>query len=169
MKDGKKLFMKKGIEVGNIFQLGYHYTHLMKGAVFMDQTGKEQPFYMGCYGIGIGRTMATLVEVHHDERGIMWPEIIAPYKVHLIALGKDATAYEKAIKLMKELEKQGVEVLYDDRTDVSAGAKFADADLLGMPYRLVISPKTGDKIEFKKRNEKEFKLVLQEELLKILN
>lgn len=169
MKDGKKLKMKKGIEVGNIFQLGYHYTKLMKNAHYRDAEGKEKPYYMGCYGIGIGRTMATIVEQFHDERGIMWPVNIAPYKVHFIAIGKDAAIFEKASTLVAELESKGIEVLYDDRMDVSPGAKFADADLIGSPYRLVISPKTGDKIEFKKRGEKETKLVSLDELLKLLN
>jgi len=168
MKDGKKLKMKKGIEVGNIFQLGYHYTKLMKNALFMDKDGKEKPYYMGCYGIGIGRTMATIVEQCHDERGIVWPVNIAPYKVHFIAIGKDSVIFEKAAALVVKLEARGIEVLYDDRIDVSPGAKFADADLIGCPYRLVISPKTGDKIEFKKRTEKETKLVTTEELMKLL-
>lgn len=166
-KNGKKLMMKKGIEVGNIFQLGYHYTKLMKNAVFTDKDGVEKPYYMGCYGIGIGRTMATIVEQYHDERGMTWPENVAPYKVHLIAIGKDTASFEKAELLIKTLEEKGIEVLFDDRTDISPGAKFADADLIGCPYRLVISPKTGDKIELKKRTEKETKLVTTEELLNI--
>lgn len=164
-KEGKVLKMKKGIEVGNIFQLGYHYTKLMKNAVFKDADGTDKPYYMGCYGIGIGRTMATIVEQFHDDRGIVWPENVAPYKVHLIAIGKDAAPFEKAQKLVSELEKRGVEVLFDDRTDISPGAKFADADLIGCPYRLVISPKTGEMIELKKRGEKEVKLVTEVELL----
>jgi prolyl-tRNA synthetase len=168
-KNGKKLIMKKGIEVGNIFQLGYHYTKLMKNAVFTDKDGVEKPYYMGCYGIGIGRTMATIVEQYHDERGMTWPENVAPYKVHLIAIGKDAAPFEKADQLIKVLEDKGIEVLFDDRTDVSPGAKFADADLIGCPYRLVISPKTGDKIELKKRTEKETKLVTTEELLNMFS
>jgi prolyl-tRNA synthetase len=167
MKNGKKLVMKKGIEVGNIFQLGYHYTKLMKNAVFTDKDGAEKPYYMGCYGIGIGRTMATIVEQYHDERGMTWPENVAPYKVHLIAIGKDMAPFEKAEQLIKTLEEKEIEVLFDDRTDVSPGAKFADADLIGCPYRLVISPKTGDKIELKKRTEKETKLVTEEELLEV--
>lgn len=168
MRNGRKLVMKKGIEVGNIFQLGYHYTKLMKNALFMDNDGKEKPYYMGCYGIGIGRTMATIVEQYHDERGITWPVNIAPYKVHFVAIGKDSTIFEKAAALVQELENKGIEVLYDDRTDVSPGAKFADADLIGCPFRLVISLKTGDKIEFKKRGEKEVKLVTKEELLGLI-
>lgn len=168
MKDGKKLFMKKGIEVGNIFQLGYHYTKLMKNALFTDKDGSEKPYYMGCYGIGIGRTLATIVEKYHDERGMTLPLQVAPYAVHLIAIGKDTAPFEKAESLMKTLETKGIDVLFDDRTDVSPGAKFADVDLIGSPYRLVISPKTGDQIEFKKRGEKETKLVTIEELMVLL-
>ncbi len=165
---GKKLHMKKGIEVGNIFQLGYHYTNLMKNAVFMAVDGKPKPFYMGCYGIGIGRTLATIVEMFHDDRGITWPEIVAPYQVHLIALGKDTASYDAAAQLEKELLDIGVEVLYDDRKELSPGAKFSDADLIGIPLRLVISPKTEGKVEIKKRTEKETKLITKEELLALL-
>ncbi|MFH0772721.1 MAG: proline--tRNA ligase [bacterium] len=167
-KNGKKLIMKKGIEVGNIFQLGYHYTKLMKNAVFKDSDGSDKSYYMGCYGIGIGRTMATIVELYHDERGMTWPENIAPYQVHLITIGKDAAPFEKAEQLIKMLEEKEIEVLFDDRTDVSPGAKFADADLIGCPYRLVISPKTGNKIEVKKRTEKTTQLLTIDELVKII-
>jgi len=164
--DGKKKMIKKrGIEVGNIFQLGYHYTRLMKDALFMDEKGKEQPFYMGCYGIGIGRTMATVVEKHFDEKGITWPKNIAPYLVHLVAIGKEASIYRQAEKIMKDLEKQGIEVLYDDRFDVSPGAKFADCDLIGIPFRLVVSPRTGEKIEYKERTVKETQLLTFDEIL----
>ncbi len=164
--DGKKLIMKKGIEVGNIFQLGYHYTKLMNNAVFKDADGTDKPYYMGCYGIGIGRTLATIVEQHHDERGIKWPENIAPYKIHLIAIGKDSAPFEKAHTLYQLLSTNyHLEILFDDRTDVSPGAKFADADLVGCPYRLVISPKTGEMIEMKKRGEKEVKLVTVDKLM----
>ncbi len=168
LKDGKKLIMKKGIEVGNIFQLGYHYTKLMKDAMFKDSDGANKPYYMGCYGIGIGRTMATIVEQFHDDRGMTLPSTIAPYQVCLIAIGRDVAPFQKAEQLIKILEEKGIEVLFDDRVDISPGAKFADADLIGCPYRLVISPKTGDKIEFKKRTEKETKLVSIEELLTLL-
>lgn len=140
---------KRGIEVGNIFQLGHHYTNLMKGAVFIDRDGKEKPYYMGCYGIGIGRTLAAIVETHNDAKGIIWPESIAPYSVHLISLpGGEAMAE----KVYEELTKQEIDVLWDDR-DVSAGVKFGDSDLIGIPTRLVVSSKTGDKVEVKQRNE----------------
>ena len=161
-EDGKKLVASRGIEVGNIFQLGLHYTTKMQDAVFMDENGKPQPFYMGCYGIGIDRTLATIVETHHDDRGIVWPANIAPYQVHLISLREN----EKAEKVYKELTDAGVEVLYDDRENVAPGAKFADADLIGIPVRLVISQKTGDKIEFKKRTEKETELLSLDQILK---
>ncbi|MBI2599460.1 proline--tRNA ligase [Candidatus Daviesbacteria bacterium] len=147
---------KKGIEVGNIFQLGFHYSSKMTGADFIDKNGKPQPYYMGCYGIGLGRTLAAIVEVFHDDKGIIWPEAVAPYSVHLVGLDlSDEQVREEAEKVYKLLQAEGIEVLFDDREDVSAGAKFADADLIGIPYRIVISKKTADKIEVKKRSEKE--------------
>ena len=166
--DGKqRLIEKRGIEVGNIFQLGYHYTKLMKNAVFKDSDGADKEYYMGCYGIGIGRTMATIVEKYHDEKGMTLPAQVAPYTAHLIAIGRDAAPFEKAEALYQLLTtKHNIEVLYDDRTDVSPGIKFANADIIGCPYRLVISPKTGDMIELKKRTEKETKLVSVDELIK---
>jgi prolyl-tRNA synthetase len=161
-ENGSPLIERRGIEVGNIFQLGYHYTTLMKGAVYRDEDGSEKPYYMGCYGIGVGRTMATLVEKFNDDKGIIWPESVAPFKVHLLMVGKglDPSLQEQAEKLYQTLLEQGIEVLYDDR-DISAGAKFADSDLIGIPYRIVISPKTvaEDSVELKKRSEKDFKLV----------
>ncbi len=165
--DGKhKLVEKKGIEVGNIFQLGYHYTTLMKGAVYRDEDGSEKPYYMGCYGIGIGRTMATLVEKFNDEKGIVWPESVAPFKVHLISL---KGAEKEAEKLYETLLKHKIEVLYDDR-ETSAGSKFADSDLIGIPYRLVVSAKTLEResVELKLRNESEVKLIKLDEIVKKL-
>jgi prolyl-tRNA synthetase len=156
----QKLIERRGIEVGNIFQLGFHYSSKMTGATFTDENGEKKPYYMGCYGIGLARTLATIVEVHHDDRGIVWPEAIAPFQVHLI----DIQAAEKGEEIYKALTAQGVEVLWDDR-DVRAGEKFADADLIGIPIRLVVSAKTGDKIELKKRAEKETTLVNFDEVL----
>ncbi|MFC1646724.1 proline--tRNA ligase [Patescibacteria group bacterium] len=164
-EDGaNKLIKKRGIEVGNIFQLGYHYTHLMKGADFTDEEGVKKPFYMGCYGIGLGRTMAAIVEVYNDEKGIVWPESVAPYLVHLISL---SGAGKNGEKVYNQMLNKNIEVLWDDR-DVSAGVKFTDADLIGIPYRLVVSAKTGDKVEIKKRNEKDAKLLSIEEFIRKL-
>lgn len=154
--DGGIYVEKKGIEVGNIFQLGYHYSNLMKGAVYTDVDGEEKPYYMGCYGIGIGRTMAAVVEMYNDERGIVWPESIAPFKVHLIYVsGKDESVKQKADQIYRELLEAGIEVLYDDRDGVGAGEKFADSDLIGIPYRVVISSRSLEKesVEIKKRND----------------
>ena len=154
-EDGKNtLHGKKGIEVGNIFQLGYHYTDKLKNATYIDREGKEQKYYMGCYGIGIGRTLAALVEIFHDDRGIIWPEVAAPYQIHLIGLDlKDESVKSKVEKIYKDLLDKNIDVLYDDRVETTAGEKFSDADLIGIPVRLVVSKRTGDKIEFKKRNE----------------
>lgn len=168
--DGKKLIAKKGIEVGNIFQLGYHYSSKMKGATFRDADGQEKPYYMGCYGIGLARTLAAIVEVYHDDKGIIWPESVAPFQVHLVGLDLDDTkVFAEAEKVYKLLQAEGVEVLFDDRVGISAGEKFADSDLIGIPYRVVISKKTQDKLEIKKRSEKDTHFVTLEDLLKIIN
>jgi prolyl-tRNA synthetase len=154
--DGKsKLIEKRGIEVGNIFQLGYHYSKKMKNATFIDRDGKAKPYYMGCYGIGLGRTMAAIVEIHHDDKGIIWPKSVAPFQVHLVSL---AGGEEQAEKIYHQLKKANIEVLYDDRAE-SAGVKLADADLIGCPIRLVISKRNGDQVEIKGRTETEGRLV----------
>ncbi|MBU6501129.1 MAG: hypothetical protein KGJ89_04565 [Patescibacteria group bacterium] len=153
---------KKSIEVGNIFPLGTKYSEAFNFK-FRDEDGKEKLVVMGSYGIGIGRLMATIVEVYNDKNGIIWPETVAPFKAHLLALGSVDGG-----KIYQELQKAGVEILYDDR-DTNAGEKFAEADLLGIPWRLVVSPKTGDKIEVKKRNEEDAQIVSLSEALKILS
>ncbi|MBI4652983.1 proline--tRNA ligase [Candidatus Kuenenbacteria bacterium] len=170
-----KLIEKRGIEVGNIFQLGYHYSNLMKGATFVDSDGKEKPFYMGCYGIGIGRTMAAIVEIHHDEKGIIWPREITPFAVHLLSINSQQLTINNKIKkevnkIYKDLQKNNLDVLYDDRNDVRPGEKFADADLIGIPYRIVISEKTLEQncVEIKKRGEEKVELVKIENLLQFL-
>jgi len=154
--EGGELVEKKGIEVGNIFQLGYHYTNLMKDAVYTDEAGEAQKYYMGCYGLGVGRTMAAVVEAFHDDKGIIWPSSIAPAQVYLARIGLDDSVVKAADKLYEQLTSTGVLVLYDDR-DVRPGEKFADADLMGIPYRVVISPKTvvDGKIEVKARQSDE--------------
>lgn len=163
---GAKLIEKKGIEVGNIFQLGLHYSIKMKDANYIDQNGKEKPYYMGCYGIGIGRTMAAIVEKHYDEKGIIWPESVAPYRVYLLGLDlKDEQTRYNCYNSYNRLLNSGIEVLFDDREEVTAGEKFADADLIGIPIRLVVSKRTGDKVEFKKRDKKETELIEVNELI----
>ncbi len=166
--DGKqKLVEKRGIEVGNIFQLGYHYSKLMQGATFTDTDGLQQPYYMGCYGIGLGRSMAAVVEKHHDDKGMMWPDQVAPFAVHLIALNVDKPEVKAAADdLYGKLLAAGVEVLYDDR-EASAGVKFADSDLVGIPARIVISTKTlaSQSAELKKRTEEKAELVPIESLI----
>lgn len=160
-EDGhSKLLEKHGIEVGNIFQLGLHYTSRMTGANFVAENGQEQPYYMGCYGIGLGRTMATIVEKYHDDHGICWPKNIAPYQIHLIALNG---AFEKAEQLYHDLLAENYDVLFDDREE-SAGKKFKDADLIGLPIRLLVSNKTQDKIEFKERTKQDVELLDQQAL-----
>jgi prolyl-tRNA synthetase len=160
--NGDKLVAKKGIEVGNIFQLGFHYSAKMKGANFRDADGKEKPYYMGCYGIGLGRSLATIAEVFNDDKGIIWPESVAPFQVHLVGLD-----LEEGEKVYKLLQAEGVEVLYDDR-DSSAGEKFADADLIGLPYRVVVSKRNEGKLEVRRRDEKDAKFLTFKELLETL-
>ncbi|MDP9249488.1 MAG: proline--tRNA ligase [bacterium] len=169
-ENGKALVEKRGIEVGNIFQLGYHYTKLMSGANFTDADGSQKPYYMGCYGIGIGRTLAAVVEKFNDSKGIIWPEAVAPFRVHLLLLGKEEEVSKEAEKVYNTLSQAGVEVLFDDRAEVSAGEKFSDADLLGIPYRAVVSARSIKEqgIELKKRTEEKGKVVSLDELVKIL-
>ena len=138
----------KAAEVGNIFDLGEKYVKAF-GLQFSDQEGKKRYPVMGCYGIGISRTMGVIVERFNDERGIVWPESVAPFKVSLVSLG----AGEKTEEIYQQLVKAGVEVLWDDREE-SAGVKFADADLIGNPYRVVVSERTlaDGEVEIKRRD-----------------
>lgn len=168
--DGGALVEKKGIEVGNIFQLGYHYSSLMHDAEYTDETGARQKYYMGCYGIGVGRTLAAIVEAHHDDKGIIWPANIAPYKVIIAQLGDDASVTEAAHMMYKKLTHAGVQVLYDDRVGVRPGEKFADADLLGIPYRVVISAKTvaAERYEVKARTDSQAQLLDENAVMELL-
>ena len=138
---GKKhITISRGIEVGNIFQLGTKYTKSM-GMTYLDKDGNTQTPIMGCYGIGVGRLAASVCEAHHDDYGPIWPMAIAPWQVHICAVrADDAEVKEKADALYEELQKRGVEVIYDDRA-VSAGVMFSDADLLGIPLRVIVSPR----------------------------
>lgn len=152
----------KASEVGNVFDLGQKYSKDFK-FMYTDKNNQQQHPIMGCYGIGISRAMGVIVEKFHDEHGIVWPQSVAPAKVHLISLGSN----READKLYDELSKAGIEVVYDDR-DESAGAKFVDADLIGIPTRVVVSAKTLDKnsVEIKARSEREPSLVKLSELAK---
>lgn len=163
------LNIKTCVESGHAFNLGTKYSEAM-AAYFIDKDGKKKPIVMGCYGIGLGRLMATIVEVNHDDKGIIWPKSVAPFQVHLLAIQSNKKIKETSEKIYADLIKKGVEVLYDDREDKSAGEKFADADLIGIPIRLVMSEKTLEKksVEMKKRNEKQAKLVKVGGLLEIL-
>jgi len=154
-KCGKgKLKEKKGIEWGHCFKIDKFYTKPQNG-YFTDKDGEKKPMWMGSYGIGIGRSMATIVETHYDKNGIIWPGSVAPYEYHLIGLDlHNEKVRGWAEKVYQYLIKNNQEVLYDDRVGVSAGEKFKDADLIGIPWRLVVSQKTtkNKKIEVKKRN-----------------
>lgn len=164
---GKEFKKEKSIEVGNIFKLGVKYSEPLKLS-YKDKDGQEKFIIMGCYGIGPSRVMGTVIEVSHDEKGMIWPEEIAPFDIHLISIG-DENAIKEAEKLYGKLQKENLEVLYDDR-EISAGEKFNDADLIGIPRRLVISEKTlaKDCVEVKKRNEKEVELVKINRLIEYL-
>lgn len=166
-RDG--LVQKKSIEVGNIFSLAHKFSEPF-GLTYTDREGKTVPVFMGSYGIGITRLMGTIVEILADDRGLIWPENIAPARVYLIRLGDDEAVTKAADELYDKLQGDGVETLYDDR-DERAGAKFADADLLGIPHRVVISAKTlaEQKVEYKLRLSSEATLVNQKELIAILN
>lgn len=155
----------RAIEVGNIFKLSTRFPDDF-GATYMDADGKPQKIWMGCYGIGPSRVMGTIAEVLSDDKGLVWPEAVAPFRVHLVALGKEAADYQKADELYAELKAAGIDVLYDDRQGVQAGEKFADADLIGLPHRVLISPKTvaQNSIEYKKRMAEKAELLSVESL-----
>ena len=161
-----RLQIMRGIEVGHIFKLGTRYSEVMQ-ASFLDARGQEQQFVMGCYGIGISRTMAAAVEQNYDENGIIWPLPIAPYQVIIVPVNfNQAVQRDLAEKIYQELTDLGIEVLLDDR-DERAGVKFKDADLIGIPLRITIGPKAlqENKVEMKKRWEKESFLVNIDETL----
>ena len=167
-KCGKPVTEEKAVEAGNIFKLGTKYSEAFN-LTYTDEQGKENLITMGCYGIGTTRLMGTIVEASYDEKGIIWPDSVAPYQMHLLHLGKEKESKDAAEKLYKELCDKGIEVLYDDREE-SAGKKLNDADLIGIPLRVLISKKTLEKgsAEVKRRNEKEAKLVPLEKISGIL-
>lgn len=157
----------KGIEVGNIFSLGTKFTKPFNLTVD-DETGKTVTPIMGCYGIGVSRVMGTIAEILSDDKGLVWPENIAPAKVYLIALGGSDVIAETD-KIYDMLSKKGISVIYDDR-ETSAGEKFGDADLMGIPYRLVVSSKNieSGKYELKKRTESDLKMLDIDDILEVL-
>lgn len=157
-----------GSEVGNIFTLGTKFSDPLN-LNFTDEDGVVKPVVMGSYGIGPARVMGVIAELFNDERGIIWPQAIAPAQVHIVRIGDDENVCKMADKLYEDLHKSGIEVLYDDR-DESVGAKFADADLIGCPVRVTISPKTlkENSVEVKHRNKKTAKLVNLAEITKNL-
>ncbi|MGL5087778.1 MAG: proline--tRNA ligase [Clostridium sp.] len=150
---GCEITIARGTEVGHIFKLGTKYSEAMK-ATFIDESGKEKPFVMGCYGIGVTRTMASVIEQHHDEYGITWPLAVAPYHVSVIPVNvKDEVQMELAEKIYKELKAIGVDALLDNRNE-RAGVKFKDSELIGIPMRITVGKKIVDgEIEFKLRTE----------------
>ena len=131
------LHLARGIEIGHIFELGRKYSQAL-GLTVLDENGKARVVTMGSYGIGVSRVMAALAEANHDDKGLTWPVQIAPYHVQVLATGKDQAVFDVAEQIASSLDADGVEVLYDDRRKVSAGVKFADAELLGLPYTLVV-------------------------------
>jgi prolyl-tRNA synthetase len=151
----------RGVEVGHIFKLGTFFSEAL-GANYLDQDGQHQPILMGCYGIGVGRLLAAAIEQNHDDKGIAFPATIAPFQVHLVGLNlADEQVAEEAERLYQELLDQGIEVLYDDRTEQTAGVKLNDVDLLGLPVRLVVSPRNmkAGVVEFKQRLDETSSLV----------
>jgi len=160
------LIEKKAIEVGNIFSLGTKFSAPFD-LKYKDENGEEKLAIMGSYGLGLGRLMGTVVEVLSDDKGIIWPESIAPFKVHLLMLGGDENVKIEADKLYQELNNKGIEVLFDDRLDTSAGEKFADSDLIGIPYRVVVSKRSlaDGGFEVKKRIEANGKIVSFDKLM----
>jgi prolyl-tRNA synthetase len=166
---GKKLKEERCIEIGHVFNLGDKYSKPLK-ANYRTQEGHLKPIIMGCYGIGLGRLLSTIVEVNHDKNGIIWPNEVAPFGVHLVSLfsGKkeiDQKIEKEAEKIYTSLQKQKIEVLYDDRPEKSAGEKLIEADLIGIPFRWIVSEKTlkYSSVEIKERKKE------KKELVKIIN
>ncbi len=163
-KEGK-IRTEKAIEVGNIFPLKTKFSDAFAFKV-QGPDGERVDVLMGCYGIGPSRVVGSIVEVHHDDKGIIWPKEVAPFDVHLVTLSAKDEAMKERIEstasgLVADLQKQGIEVLWDDRENASAGAKFADADLIGIPLRVVVSAKTleNDEVEWKERHESDARMV----------
>ena len=166
-----KVQVARAIENGHIFKLGTKYSEML-AAHFIDQDGGRKPVVMGCYGIGLGRLMSTVVEVNHDDRGIIWPVELAPYAVHLIAFDQGNSVVDRAVEeILEALTRNRVSVLFDDREPTSPGEKMADADLIGIPLRAIVSKRTtseGDKVEVKRRTEARAELVTLPRVIELL-
>jgi len=162
------LVQKRAVEVGNTFPLESKYTDALD-VYYTDEKGEKQHIIMGCYGIGVSRLVGVIVEKFADEKGMVWPKNVAPYQVYLASVGRDESILEHAEVLYKALTDAGIEVLYDDR-DVRAGEKFADADLMGIPYRVVVSGKTiaSEQYEVKSRTDDQVQLLDQDSLMKMV-
>lgn len=167
--DKTTLVENRAVEVGNIFTLGTRFSDAL-GLVYTNESGESKSVFMGSYGIGPGRVMGTIVETLSDDKGIIWPESIAPFQVHLLSLGEDEAVKVKAMEVYEKLTTQGIEVLFDDRVGLSAGEKFADADLLGIPLRVVISKRSLEEsgVEIKKRTEEKGRVISLDEMLNLL-
>lgn len=166
--DKAKLQERRAIEVGNIFPLESKYTDAL-GVFYSDADGRQQKIIAGCYGIGVSRLVGALAEHFADDKGLVWPESVAPARVYIARLGGEVEVIKAADELYQDLTDQGIETLYDDR-DARPGEKFADADLMGIPHRVVVSAKTvaEEKFEYKKRTENESRLLTQKELFNLL-
>jgi len=156
-----ELIEERAVEVGNIFTLGTRFSEAL-GLKYADENGQQQNVFMGSYGIGPGRVMGTIAEVYNDQDGLIWPESIAPYQIHLVDLRSKMDDQFYSI-----LQKENFEVIYDDR-EINPGMKLKDADLMGMPYRLVLSDKLNGKVEFKKRSGKEVSIYPLKKVIKLL-
>lgn len=166
----ENLVEQRAVEVGNIFTLGTRFSDALE-LKYQTEEGESKSVFMGSYGIGPGRLMGTIVEVLSDDKGIIWPESVAPFKVHLLSLGEDESIKVEADKIYELLKEKNIEVLFDDRTGVSAGEKFADSDLIGIPYRVVVSTRSLKEggYELKKRTEEKGKVVKLEDLVSEFN
>lgn len=154
---GAEFYSKKGNELGHIFKLGYKYTKTMN-VTYLDENGKQQIPTMGCYGIGVDRALASIIEEHHDDNGIIWPMTVAPYQVAIVPVKYEGAMKEEADKIYDALQKAGIETLLDDRSE-RPGVKFKDIDLLGIPVRIVVGEKNLPNVELKCRNSADMQLV----------
>ena len=176
VKEGKECDLGHGplkrvktIEAGNIFPLKDKFSKAF-GLTFKDKNGAEKYVVMCCYGIGISRVMGAIAEVHNDKKGIVWPSSVSPYAAHLITISNQQSTINNGDKIYQKLIEAGVDVLYDEREDVSVGQKFADADLIGIPVRLVVSKRVGkEKVEWKERDQKETREVSFEKVVELLS